>query len=537
MFGHTWKKPRSGRLNKENQPAESSEKSVSEPISPRLEKNLEALRIRLNSSSDIVISRFDFGSQKKNKGALVYVDGMVDKDLLQKNILQPLMLDSIGSSTKDQAGLEDIDGLERNLISIGARLKICLMSELLDRLLNGETILLVEGSGAALAIDEKKWESRGVDDPQTENIVRGSREGFTENLKVNTVLLRRRIKDPDLCFETIQVGARTKTDVCIAYLKNKAEQKLTDDIRKRLKSIHTDAILESGYIEQLIEDSPYSVFSTVANNEKPDKVAAKILEGRVAILTDGSPFVLTVPMLFIESFQAAEDYYSRTLYSSFNRAIRFASYIISILAPAIYVALTVFHQELIPTQLLISVAAGREPVPFPAVLEAALMLLTFDILREAGVRLPKPVGSAVSIVGALVLGQSAVSAGLISPLMIIVVAATAISSFVVPSQIDSSKLLRYIFLAIAGLAGGFGIIMGLLVCLVYLASLRSFGTPYLFPIAPFSFKDLRDTFIRAPLKNMVSGKKTNYRYNVTRQSGDRVLPQENDNDGGAAKSE
>ncbi|HOK50117.1 MAG TPA: spore germination protein, partial [Sedimentibacter sp.] len=248
--------------------------------------------------------------------------------------------------------------------------------------------------------------------------------------------------------------------------------------------------------------NPYSIFSTISNTEKPDKVVAKILEGRAAILVDGTSFALIVPMVFIESFQSVEDYYTRPFLASIMRIIRFLSYIISTLGPAIYVALTVFHQELIPTQLLISIAEGRERVPFPAILEAFLMLFAFDLLREAGVRLPKPVGQTVGIVGALVLGEASVQAGLISPIMVIVVSATAIASFAVPAQTDSGTILRYIYLALAGIAGGFGVIMGLLATLMHLASLRSFGTPYLWPVSPLNLSGIKDVFIRMPLWTM-----------------------------------
>lgn len=305
-----------------------------------------------------------------------------------------------------------------------------------------------------------------------------------------------------MCVEKLKLGEKSKTDVCIVYLKSIANPELIKEIKARLNRIKIDAILESGYIEQFIEDAPYSIFPTVSNSEKPDKIVAKLLDGRAAILIDGTPFVLVVPMVFIETFQSVEDYYSRPYLASIMRIIRFLSYIISTLGPALYVALTVFHQELIPTSLLISIAEGRERVPFPAILEAWLMIFTFDILREAGIRLPKAVGQTIGIVGALVLGQASVEAGLISPIMVIVVSATAIASFAVPAQTDSGTILRYIFLALAGIAGGFGVIMGLLVTLIHLTSLRSFGTPYLWPIAPLNLSALKDVFIRMPLWNM-----------------------------------
>jgi len=467
-------------------------------------ENLDTIQNALSSGSDVIIREFNFGHNRQANGALIYIKGLTSKDLIQKNILHPLMYDALKISHKEQIDFSNVDTIKNNFLTVSDIIKVSLLNELLDNLLSGDTIMLVNGSKEALVINSKEWESRSIEEPPTESTVRGPREGFTENLNVNTALLRRRIKDPDLCLETMRIGVKTRTIVCIAYLNSLADPKLIKEIKTRLNRIEIDAILESGYIEQFIEDAPYSIFSTVGNSEKPDKVAAKILEGRAAIMVDGTPVVLTVPMLFIESFQSAEDYYSRTFFSSFIRLLRFFAYGISVLAPASYVALTVFHQELIPTQLLISLAAGREPVPFPAVLEAAIMLLTFDILREAGVRLPKPVGAAVSIVGALVLGQSAVQAGLVSPILIIVVALTAIASFVVPAQTDSGTLLRYTYLALAGFAGGFGVLMGLLVTLLHMASLRSFGTPYLLPIVPLSLSGLKDTFIRMPVWSMIS---------------------------------
>jgi spore germination protein KA len=227
-----------------------------------------------------------------------------------------------------------------------------------------------------------------------------------------------------------------------------------------------------------------------------------MLEGRAAILVDGTPFVLTAPMVFIESFQSEEDYYSRPFFASVIRVLRFIAFFVSILAPALYVALSTFHQELIPTPLLLSMAASHEGVPFPAMIEAIIMLLFFEILREAGVRLPRPVGQAVSIVGALVIGEAAVSAGLIGAPMVIVVSVTAVSSFTVPAQTDSGTIMRFLLLLLSGFMGGFGIAIGLFAVLLYLVSLRSFGTPYLMPLAPFSLSGFKDTFIRAPLKAM-----------------------------------
>ncbi|HPV01746.1 MAG TPA: spore germination protein [Clostridiales bacterium] len=502
MFRYIFRRIRCSSLKNENDRMKNGtapEKKNSEPLLPSLENNIRAIRENLRGSSDLAVHEFNFGHDRRYRGAIVFISDMADKDEINKNILQPLMFGSLLISSDADIDYTKIDNVARNLVPVTDSRKVALLYELLDSLLAGAVILLVDGSKEALAVRTGKRESRSIDEPATEAVVRGPREGFNENVNTSIALIRQKIKSPDLCVEKLVIGEKSKTDVYIVYVKSVADPKLIEEVRKRLDRIKTDAILESGYIEQFIEDDPWSIFPTVSNTEKPDKVAAKILEGRVAILADGTPFALVVPMLFIESFQSVEDYYTRPFLASIMRMVRFLSYIISTLGPAAYVALTVFHQELIPTQLLISIAEGRERVPFPAILEAFLMIFAFEILREAGVRLPKPVGQTVGIVGAIVLGEASVQAGLISPIMVIVVSATAIASFAVPAQTDSGTILRYIFLALAGIAGGFGVILGLLVTLLHLVSLRSFGTPYLWPIAPLNIAGLRDFLIRMPL--------------------------------------
>lgn len=341
-----------------------------------------------------------------------------------------------------------------------------------------------------------------MQEPQTESVVRGPREGFCETLRINTSLLRRKIKNPNFIMENVEIGKRTKTSICIAYLKDIADPVLIDEIKVRLGRINTDSILESGYIEQFIEDAPYSIFPTVANSEKPDVIAAKILEGRAAILVDGTPFVLSVPMVFVESFQTAEDYYIRHTLASLTRIMRYFSYLITTLTPALYIAILTFHQEIIPISLMFTLAASEEQLPLPVFFELLTMMITFDILREAGLRLPRLVGQAISIVGALVMGEAAVAAGIVSDFTVIVIAITAVSSFVVAPQEGSATMLRYIYFLLAGFMGGIGITVGVIGTLIHLASLRSFGTPYLSPLAPFAPCDQKDVFIRAPWWSM-----------------------------------
>ncbi|MED4797818.1 spore germination protein, partial [Priestia megaterium] len=266
----------------------------------------------------------------------------------------------------------------------------------------------------------------------SQTVVRGPRDSFTETLRTNTALIRRRIKSPKLWIESQQIGEFTKTDIALVYIDGIADEQVIQEVKERLSKIDIDGILESGYIEELIQDEDYTPFPTMHNTERPDSVAAGLLEGRIAILVDGTPFVLMVPALFIQFFQAAEDYYQRADISTLIRLMRYMAFFLALLTPSAYIALTTFHQEMLPFALLISIAAQREGVPFPAIIEAFIMEITFEILREAGVRLPRAVGSAISIVGALVLGEAAVQAGLVSPAMVIVVSITAISNFVSP---------------------------------------------------------------------------------------------------------
>ncbi|MDP4146218.1 MAG: spore germination protein [Bacillota bacterium] len=518
MFNYLYKKLKFLQLNSEKVKDEEPKKeTVQFKIFSSLEENLDFLKEALGSSNDIIYRQFFFGSKMQINAAVIFLEGMTEKAVINETIIKPFMYDSRLHNLESEIELGNIKCIKDCMLSVGNVKLVTSVNEIIDGCLSGDTILLLDGCSEALVINSKGWETRGVEEPKTEAVVRGPREGFSETLATNMTLIRRKIKNSNLTFETMEIGTQTRTSVSIVYLKGVVNPKLLREIKKRLSRINTDAILESGYIEQFIEDEPYSIFPTIGNSEKPDTAAAKILEGRVAILVDGTPFVLTVPMLFIEGFQSAEDYYSRTFFASILRILRFTCFFISILAPATYVMLATFHQELIPTTLLFSMAAGREGVPFPAVMEAGLMIITFEILREAGVRLPRPVGQAVSIVGALVIGEAAVSAGLVGSMLVIVVALTAVSSFVIPVYTDVSAILRMIFLILAGALGIFGVGIGLLALLVHIVSLRSFGTPYLAPLAPLSLEDLKDTLVRTHLWSMFTRPRTIGWHNFKRQ--------------------
>lgn len=478
------------------------------PLSTSLRVNIKNLKDLLGASDDIIFREIIVGSQPEQPAVIIHVEGLIDKDRLHNDVLKPIMLESREIKELSGTPSQVLERIEKAFLAICNIHRENTIEAVAEAVLTGEAALILDGCDEALLISARGWSARPVQPPETEVVVRGPRDGFTETLRTNTVLLRRRLRTPDLVIESTQLGKYTKTDVSIAYIRGIVNPALVDEVKRRLERIQIDGILESGYVEQFIEDAPYSPFSTVSNSERPDVTAAKLLEGRVAIFVDNTPFVLIVPMLFVESFQIPEDYYSRPWFVTLVRWLRFVAFAISTLGPAIYVALTTFHQELIPTPLLMTMAGAREETPFPAVLEALAMGLIFELLREAGVRLPRQVGQAVSIVGALVIGEAAVSAGLIGSPMVIVVSITAIASFVVPPQIDVGVLIRAFTTILAGVLGAFGITLAVLAILVHLASLRSFGTPYLSPFAPLSPGDLKDALARAPLWAMFTRPRT-----------------------------
>ena len=463
-------------------------------ISKNLEENLDFIKSAIGESQDLKIHEFAFGEHSQFLGALVYIDGLVNTIQITESILKPIV-----SNRKKYKSLEEltISEIRRSILCSGSVTESNLFSQILDGCLSGSTVMLLDGFSKGLIINTEMWEKRDVTEPQTETVIRGPREGFTENLRTNTTLLRRRIKSPKLRMDHMTIGHKTATNVCIAYIEGVARPEIIELLRTRLDSIDVDAVLDSGYIEEYIEESPFSIFSTVGYSEKPDVIASKILEGRIAIISDGSPFVLTVPMLFIESFQTAEDYYVRAFYASITRLMRIFCFFIAVFVVPIFIALSTYHQELIPTTLLFTVATAREGTPFPALFEALVLVISFEILREAGLRLPRAVGQAMSIVGALIVGDAAVSAGLVGAPMVIVVAITAVAGFIIPSQTDSISMLRIIMMILAAFLGGFGIAIGFLGMLVQLATMTSFGVPY-FGAVMFS-RDQQDSFIRMPL--------------------------------------
>ena len=516
-----------GFFNKNKQKTKSTvspqdlEKKKKNGLNVNLQDNINSIKGSIGKSSDIIFREIAIGSEGLIKACIIYTDGLTDTPSLQNFILETLMIDNKDLEIQKKVNPEKnlITILKDSAMTVGEIMEITNYNSLLNHLLSGDTIILIDGYLQGLTISNKQWVERGVTEPSSQTVVRGPREGFSENVRVNTALIRRKIKDPNLWLESKVIGERTKTNVAVMYINGLANDKIVKEVNLRLDNITIDGILESGNIEELIQDAPYSPFPTVFNTERPDIVAAALLEGRIAILVDGTPFVLVVPALFIQFFQASEDYYQRADIASLIRLLRFFSFGIALLAPALFIAVTTYHQAMLPPALLISLAAQREGAPFPAFVEAVIMEITFEILREAGVRMPRSIGSAMSIVGAFVIGTAAVEAGIISAAMVIVVSITAISSFVSPTYdiAIAVRMLRFGFMAIAASFGLYGITIGLIALILHLCSLRSFGVPYMSPLAPFNISDQKDTFIRLPKWKMFSRPRLINQQNQVRQ--------------------
>ncbi|WP_276356794.1 spore germination protein [Cohnella caldifontis] len=465
-------------------------------ISSKLAANLQRFRAEFGNSSDLVTREMRFGGAEGPRIALVYLDGLTD----MKALMQSLAGEAAPGVRERKSARQWLDHLKQTAIAAGEIKEAGVWGDVVLAVLSGETAMFVDGCADVLTIGTQGGDRRNVEEPNTQSVIRGPREGFTETLRTNTAMVRRKIRDVRVRTEAMRIGRVTQTDVAIMYVQGLAADNILAEVHARLNRIDTDGILESGYIEEFIQDGKYSPFPTVFSTERPDTIAAGLLEGRVAVFVDGTPFVLLVPALFTQFYQAPEDYYQRADFSTLLRLLRFVCFMIALLAPSVYIAVTTFHQELLPTPLLIGLAGQREGVPFPAFIEAVMMEIMFEILREGGVRMPKTIGQSVSIVGTLVIGQAAVEAGLVSPAMVIVVAITAISNFVIPAfnMAISLRMLRFLFMAVAASFGLFGVVICLIGLVLHLCSLKSFGVPYLAPFAPLQLNDQKDSLFRLP---------------------------------------
>lgn len=435
------------------------------------------------------------------KAFIVCIYTLIGKELLQEGLLEPL-------TTFDKSD-KSIEDLEQALRTVSLK-PVKNLEEINVAIGSGEAVLCVDGWDRGLAMDLMDFQGRAVEKAASESVVRGPQEAFTESLEKNLALYRRRLKSPNAKVEYMTLGRVSKTTIALVYVQGIVKPGLVEECRERLRRIDVDSVLDAGYIEEMIDDAPLSPFPTIEYTERPERLAAEILQGRIGILVDGSPNALLAPAIFVHFLQSAEEYFERYTMATAVRLLRHFFFWLALLLPATYVALLSYHQEMIPTTLLITLISTHEQIPFPSVVEALIMEITFEALREAGLRLPRAVGQSVSIVGALVIGEAAVNAGIVTPAMVIIVALTGIASFAIPSYniAISLRILRFPVLLLAGVLGLYGIIIAALILWIHLASLRSFGVPYLSPMAPLIWSDLKDVFVRAPWWQMRRRPKT-----------------------------
>lgn len=477
------------------------------PVEKSFEKNMDRFKEILQGADDVVYREFLVGQERQLKFAVIYAEGLADKNLLNEHIMKDLMLLS-RMAPMDAIELKDevYEVIKNGTIAVTDLKEIVDIQIAVNMILSGDTVLILDNWDKLLIIATKGWPSRSVGEPSTETVIRGPSEGFTETLRVNTALVRRRIRDSKLQVRQMQIGRRSKTDIAILYIEDLVNKDILKSVKERLDMIDIDVIMESGYVEQLIEDSWRSPFPQMQHTQRPDTVTAALYEGRVAIVVDGTPFVLLAPTTAVSLLQSPEDYYERFFIGSAVRFLRFMAMMVSLLLPALYIAVTSYHPGMMPTDLALYVAGSRNNVPFPAFIEAFVMEGALELLREAGIRLPAPIGSTIGIVGGLVLGQAAVEAGIVSPLMVIVVALTAIAAYAIPSYslAISYRLLRFVLMAFSAALGLYGVIWVLLGILIHLCNLKSFGVPYLSPFvtSETTWKDFKDVFVRAPLRFM-----------------------------------
>jgi len=471
-------------------------------ISKVLEENIKVLEEIFTDCTDYVKRKFPVGRDQPVWLYVAYIDAMTDRMAVELTVIAPLL--RMGAQRSVRPDYENAFELFRDFgIDTADFNEVDDWDLMMYFLMAGESIFFIDGFDKALVVASRAFPNRGIQSVDTEVVVHGSREAFSEVVRFNTALVRRRIRDPKLKVKQSRIGLRSETDIALMYLSDLVRPEILKEVERRLERINTDAILDSGYIEQFIEDSWKSIFPQVQMTERPDKAAASILEGRIVIMVDNSPFVLIVPVTLNSFFQASEDYYDRWQIASFVRVIRYIAAFFAVALPGFYLAATSFHPSMIPMELSLRMAEARQPVPFPAFIEILIMDIAFELLREAGIRLPRAAGGALGIVGGLIIGQSAVEAGLVSPIVVIVVALAGVSNFAIPhvSLVAGFRLAKYLVLVLAAAFGLLGFWAGLLIILIHMASLKSFGIPYLFPYTSAemnNYSDAKDSFLRLP---------------------------------------
>lgn len=460
-------------------------------------------------SDDIVFFDFKLG---KTSALCVYVDSITDKELLGLEVLAPLKK----LCSEKSAAKTNISHLAKaiTLANVKTESKI---TDATNDILSGNAMIFIDGKNKAISVDLKKFEVRAISEPPTGLAVRGPRNGFTESIKSNLSLVRRYLKSPDLKVETFEKGRYTKTSIAFMYIDGISRPEIIDKIRKKIQEIDIDGIPDSSYVSKLLNERKTSLFKQVGSTERPDVLIERMLEGRAGIIVDGSPFALTLPYLLIEDFQAAEDYYISEYRANLVRALRVIAMIFSILLPSVFVAAQLFHLQIIPLNFLLTIVNGIKEIPFSPSLEMFFVLLIFELLNETSVRMPKYVGMALAVVGALVLGETAVNAGIVSTPAILIMALSGISIYAIPELVETTSVLRFIYLIVAGSLGGYGLILITAFLIIYLCSADNYGAPYLAPYSPVLLNDFQDGLYMNNVIGMVKRPEALGAKNKTRQ--------------------
>lgn len=462
-------------------------------LEKNLEKNLEMFKELFKDDDTFVIREIIIGEKIPVKVAIMFFDGMVNNLSIAESIIEP-MLNINGNN------LLKIDAktIAKSVLEVNDAVVTDNMTEILGKFLYGDSLILIDGDFCGIVVNTKGFLLRSIAEPESEKVLSGPREGFIEGFMMNLSLVRRKIKSPDLKFKFLEIGTITKTTAVICYIEGVCEREIAKTFEKRVKEFSIDSAIDSNYIVESIKDSKFSPFPTIGTTERPDVFVAKILEGRVGLILDGTPVAITAPNIFMESFQSNDDYYLNYLYANIARILRIFGFFFNICIPSIFLAMITFHQELIPTKLLFSISMARDGVPFPAIIEALGLVVIFEILKEAGARTPASIGQTLSIVGALVLGQAAVDARFVSAPMVIVVAFSGITALMVPKLKVPSVVFRIILLILSSIMGFYGLIFGLSVVILHICSVRSFGVPYVTNISSVRVGDLKDNIFRFP---------------------------------------
>jgi len=464
-----------------------SEDILEEAVATDLAANLAKVRrlFHVPLNKDVIIREFVIAGEPEVRAAAVFIEGISDKQIINEYILEPLLRPA-EFRREGLAGVDLAAKLIASYLPSNQVTKLDKFAKIAKEVIAGSTVIFLDGAGEAVSAETKGFEHRSVTEPKTEQVTLGPHTAFNEVLKVNTGLVRAYLRSSELITEYPELPNTANTDIAVMYLKNIANPRIVEEVKRRITSIRTDFMFDTGRLEQFLEDSPYSLLPQMLRTERPDRVAGSLLEGRVAILVTGSPFALIAPITVFSLLQAAEDIYVRWPAAAFLRGIRLTAMFFSLLLPALYIAIATFHQEMVPTDLMLTIAGAREKVPFPTFVEVMLMELSFELIREAGVRVPGVIGATIGIVGTLILGQAAVAANIVSPLLIIIVAVTGLSSFSIPnlSTAFGFRIIRFAYIFLAASLGFFGVAAGLFLQLCLTADLYSFGVPMLAPVGP-----------------------------------------------------